>query len=282
MRAPRPRRANRTALYVLVLVMLAVAGIVSLALYFSPAPGPAVGPPTAGGPRVPAERTPAPAGTPAPQGTAPPAGAPTGSSGLQAPRVALLPGCPAEGDRGDRLLNRLKNRTTAPPTYETLTVDQFLATFTPNLHTPQRRAKIGYAHLRYIEPREQRGITLVGYLVAVNQSEPESANCHDPVRRDFHVWVAAVAPASPAEGKALRAQAVIVEPTPPWQAAHDAWRLRVFQRLARDGAAVRISGWAMYDQEHPEQVGKTRATLWEVHPVTKIEVWSGGEWRELP
>ncbi len=31
-----------------------------------------------------------------------------------------------------------------------------------------------------------------------------------------------------------------------------------------------------------DQVGKTRATLWEIHPILKIEVWSGNRWRELP
>jgi len=37
----------------------------------------------------------------------------------------------------------------------------------------------------------------------------------------------------------------------------------------------------MMDPEHPDQVGKTRKTLWEIHPVLKIEVFSGGQWREL-
>jgi hypothetical protein len=44
---------------------------------------------------------------------------------------------------------------------------------------------------------------------------------------------------------------------------------------------LRISGWLMLDTEHPDQLGKTRVTLWGIHPVTKIEVWSDQEWREL-
>jgi hypothetical protein len=44
---------------------------------------------------------------------------------------------------------------------------------------------------------------------------------------------------------------------------------------------VRISGWILLDPEHPDQVGKTRATIWEIHPVMKIEVSTGGMWREF-
>jgi hypothetical protein len=61
------------------------------------------------------------------------------------------------------------------------------------------------------------------------------------------------------------------------------------------GDSVRISGWLMYDPEHFAQTSnydpahpsggvKVRATLWEVHPVTRIEVFdpATGQWRSLP
>jgi hypothetical protein len=32
--------------------------------------------------------------------------------------------------------------------------------------------------------------------------------------------------------------------------------------------------------EHPEQIGQFRATLWEIHPITRIEVFTGGKWVE--
>jgi hypothetical protein len=37
----------------------------------------------------------------------------------------------------------------------------------------------------------------------------------------------------------------------------------------------------MYDFEHPEQLGKTRATLWEIHPILKTEVRDGKEWKNV-
>jgi hypothetical protein len=33
----------------------------------------------------------------------------------------------------------------------------------------------------------------------------------------------------------------------------------------------------MLDQEHPDQLGKTRGTLWEIHPIMRIEVSRGSE-----
>jgi hypothetical protein len=44
---------------------------------------------------------------------------------------------------------------------------------------------------------------------------------------------------------------------------------------------VRISGWLMYDSEHVNVIGTQRATVWEVHPITKIEVQKDGQWVDL-
>jgi len=74
---------------------------------------------------------------------------------------------------------------------------------------------------------------------------------------------------------------VVAEVTPRWLAATHGWRLRFLKRLADQGARVRLTGWLMLDPDHPDQIGKTRGGLWELHPVTTIEVFSGGRWIEL-
>jgi hypothetical protein len=51
------------------------------------------------------------------------------------------------------------------------------------------------------------------------------------------------------------------------------------RRLAHDGTPVRVSGWLMLDPEHPDQVGRTRGTIWEIHPILAIEVRRGDAWR---
>jgi uncharacterized protein YgiM (DUF1202 family) len=46
---------------------------------------------------------------------------------------------------------------------------------------------------------------------------------------------------------------------------------------------VRISGWLMYDFQHVPDIGTQRATVWEVHPITRIEVAGDGNggWQDI-
>jgi len=37
----------------------------------------------------------------------------------------------------------------------------------------------------------------------------------------------------------------------------------------------------MLDPEHRNMVGKYRGTIWEIHPITKIEVFKDGQWVDL-
>lgn len=194
---------------------------------------------------------------------------------------AIAATCPPEGKGGDPIANRLKNRGATPTSFQEMDVPQFLASFTPDMHTPKNRAEFTAPQKEAIEPREQEGIALTGYLLMVKQGAVAAANCEDKKRRDFHLWIGKIPEHYKDMAKKARAKAVIVEPTPLWQAQHPTWRLHNLEKLAKQGALVRISGWAFYNPEHPNEFGKTRGTLWEVHPVTKIEVWSGGGWREL-
>jgi hypothetical protein len=73
----------------------------------------------------------------------------------------------------------------------------------------------------------------------------------------------------------------VVETTPPVRSKHPNWRTDLLGQIARKDQRVRVSGWLMLDPEHPDQVGKTRATIWEVHPVMKIEVFDGDRWADM-
>jgi hypothetical protein len=53
------------------------------------------------------------------------------------------------------------------------------------------------------------------------------------------------------------------------------------QHLVRSGAPVRISGWLLWDAEHPEQIGKSRGTEWKIHPAHLIEVKTEKGWVSL-
>jgi len=126
---------------------------------------------------------------------------------------------------------------------------------------------------------EAGGVTLEGFLLGFKHEGVESPNCYDETRRDFHMWVGAEKPSTNAEAKSMRAASVVVEPTPFTQDQHPRWSEDGFMHLI--GRHVRVTGWFMFDPEHPDQIGHTRGTLWEVHPVMKIEVMNNGQWEEF-
>jgi hypothetical protein len=73
----------------------------------------------------------------------------------------------------------------------------------------------------------------------------------------------------------------VIETTPRVQSAHSGWTLKRIQQLTRDKETVRISGWLLMDPEHPDQIGKTRGTIWEIHPIMQIETLVLGQWTPL-
>jgi len=62
-------------------------------------------------------------------------------------------------------------------------------------------------------------------------------------------------------------------------------RIHLALRIKGRDHDARFGGWLMFDPEHRDQLpgpGKphpTHATLWEIHPITKIEVFRGGAWK---
>jgi hypothetical protein len=189
--------------------------------------------------------------------------------------------CPPEGDGGDIIANRQKNRTTAPASVTDMEIDQFLQSFVPDLKAPVARRQFDPEERSNVESHEQRGVALLGYLILARQSEKESANCHDRKRRGLELWIGKLPEHTWARSKVASANAVIATVTPRGQDAHLNWRLAELRKLARQGAKVRISGWAFYDAEHPELLGRNRVSLWQIHPVTNIQVWSNGAWKDF-
>jgi hypothetical protein len=92
--------------------------------------------------------------------------------------------------------------------------------------------------------------------------------------KDFHVWLAN----SQDDDKS---ETVVVEVSPRIRGQHVSSTITNLKRLVKNQAQVRISGWIPLDPGHPKQLGKTRKTLWEIHPILKTELFSGGRSREL-
>jgi hypothetical protein len=185
-------------------------------------------------------------------------------------------GCPADGDGGDRPLNRLKNRVDSATWMPT----PFASVI--SLRWPQsvvRRTRADWTERDSITVAESEGLPVAveGYLVGAKTEGPEATNCHgaESKFRDWHLWLAAT------PGKDRR-RSIVVETTPIIRSRHPEWSLGDIHRLVRDSTPVRVSGWLMFDPEHPEQIGKTRGTLWEIHPIMRIEVQRDGRWVAFP
>lgn len=76
-------------------------------------------------------------------------------------------------------------------------------------------------------------------------------------------------------------RAIIAETTPRIRQQHPNWTTAKLAQWKGNGSPVRLSGWLMLDPEHPDEVGRHRGTIWEIHPVTKIEVQQNGAWVDL-
>jgi len=120
-------------------------------------------------------------------------------------------------------------------------------------------------------------VMVVGFLSHKVQVETggESTNCHlhAPEQVDWHMYLTN----APAQGIA---DAVIVETTPRTRPAHK-WTAMTVGAFVDKPTQIRISGWLMFDTEHINVIGKQRATVWEVHPITKIEVKQNDQWVDL-
>lgn len=123
-------------------------------------------------------------------------------------------------------------------------------------------------------------VVVEGFLVhkvkVENHGKGESTNCHLVGNNevDWHMYLSDTA------GLDDISQAIIVETTPRTRPLHK-WKKADLDKIVNKNTPVRISGWLLYDFEHTGQIGTYRATVWEVHPITKIEVKQGDQWLDL-
>jgi hypothetical protein len=131
-----------------------------------------------------------------------------------------------------------------------------------------------------------KGATVEGIVVRVKEGSIETCNCHarDSIDQDTHIELALSADA-PA------AQRVVTEVTPRFRKrmkdAGKDWSTAALQgEHGADGIVgkwVRVTGWLFFDEPHegisentnPGGAHNVRATCWEIHPITALEVLDG-------
>ena len=119
---------------------------------------------------------------------------------------------------------------------------------------------------RWANPSAAR---IEGHVVGISLGPLEAANCF--CRRDIHIMLASRLGAPPREQ-------VVLEITPRMETTKE-WSM---EKLAREvvGRRVQFEGWLLFDTSHDDESENTapgradnwRATAWEVHPITKIEI----------
>jgi hypothetical protein len=123
--------------------------------------------------------------------------------------------------------------------------------------------------------REGTAVIVKGYLLKVKAEGKESCNCELGRRADTDVHFAVVSKLPDAETPAAVAQSemksVTAEITPRVRKDNEKWLFKNVNDI--EGEYVRLTGWLMLDTKHlPPNPPVKRATNWEVHPITKIEV----------
>jgi hypothetical protein len=137
-----------------------------------------------------------------------------------------------------------------------------------------------------------RAARIEGYVVSVESGPLEAANCY--CRRDMHIMMASRPNAAPREQIVLeispRIKATRQAQIPDSQSAQpDAqtgdvvslqdWSLETLKRNLT-GRRVHFEGWLFFDSSHaaesentaPGSANNWRATAWELHPITRIEI----------
>lgn len=186
--------------------------------------------------------------------------------------------CGPSGQGGDSPTNLRKNRIDEPSNYHEVTFDT--VALLPYPADKPNRSQWTAAHLTEIARYEGVAISVTAYLShKINVEGAESTNCGwtAPAEVDWHMYLTKQ-PQQPISSS------VVIETTPRVRASHPHWTtaaLAGWVEQADPSRQVRISGWLMLDPLHADQVGSARETIWEIHPVTKIEVWQGGSWVDL-
>ena len=209
--------------------------------------------------------------------------------------------CGPTGDGVDDGTNLHKNRADVPASSHVIALDAIRALPDTALWRSNNRRNWTAADSALVLPYEGVAVTVEGYFEIVKPQSGgsgESPNCHGSAELDTDWHIALVA--SPNE---IEEQSVVVEPTPRTKRQNSGWTPAVAEALAvrhtpadtrheADAARVRVTGFLMLDPVHPSHIRGNcksgcatkkffRATLWEIHPVTKIEVLRNGAWVDL-
>jgi hypothetical protein len=210
--------------------------------------------------------------TPTPIPSATPSGLP-GADLKQAPQEITFHDCQPQGDGGDATLNQIKNRVDEGR-YAQVTFDTIANLPWPKDAEGKPRDQWQQSTRDQVAWAEGFPVTVEGNLVRVQENPPEAQNCHSNDFKTWQLYFVSTPGGDPA-------RALVAGIGPRIRANHAGWTLDKLNALVGSGARIRVSGWLMLNQEHPEEIGKTRVALWEVHPTMQIAILQNDQWINL-
>jgi hypothetical protein len=195
-----------------------------------------------------------------------------------APNKSKLGSCGWYGSEGaDKETNLRKNRTDLPTQYHTVEFSALTDLQWPR-EASTRRDRWTSDQLKVIAPYEGEAITVTGFIVALRPqaNNSEATNCGEggEDNTDWHIALVG-------EFGDKEPEAVVVETTPRIKRHHPNWAPEKLKPYVGQPDSVRVSGYLLFDPVHKGHLGKYRKTLWEIHPIHRIEVWHGGRWADL-
>lgn len=196
--------------------------------------------------------------------------------GRPKPEEEWYKGCPPWGHGGDVEADLLRSRIDQPAHPRLFTTAQFLRLrwpaavsrkTIPMSHWSSRDRKAAF---RY----EGMPATLEGYLIAFDRLGPtEPCNCGRKAGYDWHLWIG---PSYQSSRKA----GIITEVTPRVRAREKNFTWQSLATLAGQAKKIRVTGWVFLDNDH-QLHESDRATLWEIHPITRIETLGKHGWTKV-
>jgi hypothetical protein len=182
------------------------------------------------------------------------------------PVDSVFKGCGPAGSQPDYALNLRKNRVDTAAGYLAVPFQVVARLPWPRQAALRFRNQWARGERSSVARYEGAAVQVVGYMMGFKLEIPEPPNCYasDPDTKDYHIWLTLRAHEN-------RKRSVVVEITPRVRVSHPGWTEAKLRALVDSQIPVRVSGWLMLDQMHPEQVNKHRITLWEIHPITRLE-----------
>ncbi len=156
-------------------------------------------------------------------------------------------------------------------------------TFTEFFGLPALPEEYEQAEWTTVREYTQRAVSLEGFIAELRRSTSDEMGLLKWGGNGIHVHLRE-APQPRCSPDGDRSKQVVAAVTQAFQPPKTGWSYDALLDLCGRQARVRVSGWLLHDFEHVRDFGALRGSAWEIHPVTKIEVWDRERhsWSPLP